>query len=799
MKKIALLVIVAACCIHLYAQQIAGNILHKKWDAYWITVPGATAHGYGVYHFRKTFQLSKKPGHFIVHVSADNRYKLYVNGTQVSFGPARADVYNWNFETVDIAAQLQQGNNTIAAIVWNFGEERQEAQISYQTGFILQGDSTDEAVVNTNNTWKGTQDKAYSPLQPDLIYTYYAAGPTEKIDYNSYPSGWQQAGYDDTKWQPAQQLFNGLPKGVFNYTLGWMLVPRPIPQMELTQQRLQSVRLSNGISVTDDFLQGAEKFTVPANTKISLLFDQSFLTTAFPVLQFSKGKNAVIDLSYAEGLYVNEDSNKNWRTENQKGNRNEIEGKHFVGTKDEIIANGGDNETFSPLAFRTYRYIKCDITTKDEPITINDLYGLYTGYPFQYNAGFSSDDPSLTKILETGWRTARLDAQETYSDCPYYEQLQYVGDTRIQALVSLYNSGDDRLVRNAISQIYNSLMPEGITLSRYPTANPQEIPTFSLIWIGMLHDYWMYRGDTAFIQSNLQASRMILNFFHHYQQADGSLRNVPYWIFSDWCGGKGWHNGIAPIGTDGSSAMLDIQLLMAYKTAAELEKQVGLQELSDKYEKAATLLKQTIQKSYWDESTHMYADTRDKNTFSQHTNTLAILTGVVNGNEATALAEKIMSDTTLSKASIYFRYYVHQAYNKAGLGNKYLDQLGVWRKNLEMGMTTWAEIDDINRTRSDCHAWGSSPNIELFRIVLGINSDAPGFKKVKIEPHLGYLKKASGFMPHPAGRISASYEYNEAAKKWNIVIMLPAHITGTFIWKAKEYTLQSGETKLLLQ
>jgi len=97
MKKIALAVILLLAAVQNYAQQIADNILHKRWKAFWIDVPGAAAHGYGVYHFRKAFKLAQKPAHFVVHVSADNRYKLYINGAQVSFGPARADVYNWNF------------------------------------------------------------------------------------------------------------------------------------------------------------------------------------------------------------------------------------------------------------------------------------------------------------------------------------------------------------------------------------------------------------------------------------------------------------------------------------------------------------------------------------------------------------------------------------------------------------------------------------------------------------------------------------------------------------------------------
>jgi hypothetical protein len=86
-------------------------------------------------------------------------------------------------------------------------------------------------------------------------------------------------------------------------------------------------------------------------------------------------------------------------------------------------------------------------------------------------------------------------------------------------------------MRNAINLIDNSRMAEGATLSRYPTANAQEIPPFSLWWIGMVHDYWMYRNDEAFVKSKLPGMRQVLWFFNKYQQADGSLKNLPYWNF----------------------------------------------------------------------------------------------------------------------------------------------------------------------------------------------------------------------------------------------------------------------------
>jgi len=129
-------------------------------------------------------------------------------------------------------------------------------------------------------------------------------------------------------------------------------------------------------------------------------------------------------------------------------------------------------------------------------------------------------------------------------DCPYYEQLQYFGDTRIQALVTLYNSKDDRLVENAIVQGDQSRLAEGVTMSRYPTAQTQIIPPFSLWWIGMVHDYWMYRPDTDFVKERLPGTRQVLSFFQKYQQPDGSLKGLPYWIFSDWVNSKDGKTGL---------------------------------------------------------------------------------------------------------------------------------------------------------------------------------------------------------------------------------------------------------------
>jgi len=776
----------------LYSQipnpSLPADLINKPWSGKWISVAGEPAKEFGVYHFRKIIELDKKPESYIVHISADNRYKLFVNGKLVCLGPARGDMYHWNFETVDLAPFLKDGVNILASVVWNFGDNVSPwAQMSHRTGFIVQGNSDAEKKAETDKSWKGIRNPAYT-LVSTTLNAFFVTGPGENIDGEKYPWGWETENFNDKDWKEAAEISQGLVGGLFyNYTEDWQLIARPIPAMDLIPQRIEKTRMSTGMNVPINFPHEISPFTIPANTKAVLLLDQGFETTAYPVFKISGGKNANIRLQYAEALY------EKGGNENSKGNRNEVENKVFKGYEDKIVSDGGSDRIYVPLWWRTFRYINLTIETKDEPLTVNDLYGIYTGYPFRMEADFEAKDhPEFNKILEVGWRSARLCAQETYTDCPYYEQLQYVGDTRIQALVSLYNSGDDRLMRNAITQIGYSHGLSGITQSRYPSSLAQFIPPFSMWWIGMLDDYYKYRGDEAFIKDKLPITRAILHFFESNQMPDGSLGNVPYWNFTDWA--TTWNDGIAPKTDNGHSSVLDLQLLLAYQTAGHLEKSFGLPDFVKLYSQKADQLKHLTKAIYWDSNREEFADTPDKKTFSQHANVLAILTGVVEGDGARKLMEKTLSDKSLTQATIYFKYYLHQALVKAGVGDRYVDLLDEWRNQLSRGLTTWAESPEP--TRSDCHAWGASPNIEFYRILLGIDSDAPGFSKVKIEPHLGNLTNVKGEIPHPAGKISASYSFENG--KWNIEIGLPKTITGYLVWKGKHIDLKGGINKFVL-
>jgi len=747
------------------------DLLTHSWSAKWVAPANVSLLDYGVYHFRRTFELPSRPASFVVHVTADNRYQLFVNGERVARGPARGDLFHWRYETVDIAPHLKAGKNVLAAVVWNFGEESAEAQLTYQTGFLLQGDTKAERIAETSKSWKCMRDDAYEPISGVKAVRpfYYAAGPSERVTAAKYPWGWEQPGYDDSSWPAAVEGKNGSPRDSVDAPSRWMLVPRSIPMMEDKPEKPVIVRAPEGAKLAG--------LRVPAHSKQRLLLDQTYLTTGYPELVVDHGRDATVSLRYAESLFL---PNKR-----DKGNRNEIAGKVFMGYQDIFIPDGGSKRMFRPLWWRTWRYIELTIETKDEPLVVDGLQATFSAYPFERKARFDAGSAELQKILDTGWRTARLCAHETYMDCPYYEQLQYVGDTRIQSLISLYMSGDARLMRNAIEQIDSTRTAEGATYSRGPSRLQQYIPPFSLWWIGMVHDYWMYQDDPQFVRRMLPGVRAVLSFFNRYQQSNGDLKSMPWWNYVDWT--DQWGRGIPP-----GSGPADMQLLLAYQWAAEMEAALGSNSQSQQYWFEARRLKNGLREAYWDASRKLFADNTERTKFSQQANALAILAGMVEGAEARSLFDRIANDNSLVQCSIYFRHYLHSAMNKVGEGDRYLDMLGEWRQMLARGLSTWAEKADP--TRSDCHAWGASPNYELFRTVLGIDSAAPGFKRVLIRPYLGKLTQVSGAIPHPKGEIAVKLALNNG--KLEAEVRLPSGVNGTFEWKGEKRELKAGANRL---
>jgi hypothetical protein len=510
-----------------------------------------------------------------------------------------------------------------------------------------------------------------------------------------------------------------------------------------------------------------------------VLLDQSHLTNAYFRMETSHGAGSKISVTYAEAL----------KDENGiKGHRDEIEGKSISGIVDRFQIDGGEKRRFQTLWFRTYRYVELKIETGDQALEIHSVGGLYTTYPYSLNAKFHSDLRWLEDMWQINWRVLRLCAWETYFDTPYYEQLQYIGDTRLQALLSLYMSGDDRLMRQAITHFDYSRIPEGITASRYPSDLGQYIPTFSLFWVAMVHDYWMHRDDDTYVDGLMPGIRNVLTWFENKVDATGLVGPLPWWPFADWT--EDWESGIAPGGSDGHSVLITLQFVYALQRAVELERAFDRPGEADRLQALIDSLSDAVRNKAYDAGRGLIRDSLEEATFSQHTNSMAILTGTVQGDDdRRTIMERILEDSTLTQAGYYFSFYIFEAMREAGLGERYIEQIAPWQDMLALGLTTTPEKPPPSRT--DSHAWAAHPNYGLLATVLGIRPAEPGFRSVVIAPNLGPLQQAEGKMPHPLGEIDVSVK-RVGPDGVHARISLPGGLQGIFEWRGETIRLNSG-------
>ena len=757
-------------------------------DAKWITALGAKEHSPQVASFRKVVSFDAQPAHYLVHVSADNRFQLYVNGQRVGDGPARGDRAHWRYETFDLRPFLERGENVIAARVWNFGDQSPAAQTSVRTAFLLWVDTAVRPTASTNAGWSARLESGWrANLQG------FPASPGESVDAKALDPKWNVLPLAGN-WPPAVPVVNPVlakdtDQSALDYT--WHLVPDMLPPMEYAPASAGHVIRSVGVQAGGF---PGQPIQIAAHTHASILFDRDTLTTAYPELLVGAGADAKIRLTYAEAL-VDE--------KGTKGNRNEVAAKHMdmAMLHDEFLPDGSPRCSYSPLWWRTWRFLQIDIDTGNQPLSLQGLSARFSAYPFQQKATFRSDDRELEKVWEVGWRTYRVNAHETHMDCPYWEQMQYAGDTRIESLIDYVVSGDDRLARQAIEALGDSVLPDGLTPSAYPSNGLQVIPPFSLLWIGMVHDYWMYRPDTELPRRELSVSRSVIAWFVAHQRQDGMLGKLPqngfaFWHFVDWSFG---YIGAPPEDEDGGSVPETLQFVAALRDAADLEDAVGDPARAGSYRENARRTAAAVYRLSWDDKRQLLADTPARRDFSQHANILGVMLDVIPAEKQRQVMETILADElagkpaypasqNLTAASYYFRFYLARAIDHAGMGDLYLKLLSPWKDMLHLGLTTWAETPEP--TRSDAHAWSAHPNYDLLTIVAGIRPDSPGFKRVRIAPHLAGLTTLDASMPHGEGTIDVSYRRTQEGIDANFT--LPAGLSGVLEWKGREFPLHPG-------
>jgi alpha-L-rhamnosidase len=738
----------------------------------------------GVFLFRKEFDIKEKSNSFVIHISADSHYRLYVNGVYIGNGPALGDIANWQYDTYDIAKNIIIGNNVIAVEIWNYNDTPW-AQITLRTALFIQGNSEKEEVVNTNNSWFFKPDVARTFLPHDEKSFPYmmGVGNGELFDAEKYDYNWKLPNYSNIGFLPAVALEKGMTKEQNKHQYYWSLIARPIPFMEEKNQKLSKIISVQNIKIDDNFLVGKSKITIPPNTECSIIFDQGRETTAYPVLQVSGGKKSKIKLIYAESFF-DEKLNK-YPVMTDKYNK-------IFGYSDIFLPSGNEKCEFSTLRFRTFRYIQLNISTSMESLTINEFSSIFTAYPFSKKGDFVCNDTVLNKIFEYGWNTARLCAHENYFDCPYYEQQQYFGDLNNSTPITASISGDAKLMKNAIFYGNSSRLNGDLTMCAYPSYENKIIPTFSLSWIDIINKYLLYTGDTVFVKQMFPGVNDVLNWFEKKLNNEGMLGVVPYWNFIDCTSEWRWDESIgdlcvAPCASTGNSAILTLQFIWGLQNASEIYLNCGVKAKSDSCIALAEKIKSATYKACWDKNKKLLFDCPTQKTFSQHTNILGILTGTIPESEWQDVLDKILTDKTLIQTSSQFHVYLHQAFQKCKRTGLFINHLDVWKKLIDDGFTTFPEYPYAN-TRSYIHAWNAYPTYEFLTIICGIKVMKPGFTEIEISPDLTGLQFAKGSLPTPFGLIETDYKILN--DKLFVQITIPNGIIANFIYKNKTYELK---------
>lgn len=783
----------AGACLIFCAMPAAGT-------ADWVSsVAGAeadAAHVGVALQFRRDFTLASVPRELNVRVSADQRFVLFVNGIRVAAGPSRGDLRAWRYAVIDVAPYLRRGSNVLAAQVWSDGRVAPVAQLSSgTTGFFLAAvDPQYARVLDTGPAWRVRLDPSRTvgsgmgQLIKQVGPIFYAAGGPETIEAASQAPDWAGARTTANGWQAATPALAGAAP--------WRMVADPLPA-----QRYRRVDSGRVVRLTG-IRRGAfprRAATVAAHSEVSLLIDAGRVLAAYPVLRTSGGAGANISVTYAEALY---DPAGRKRGEGGSwarfSDRARVDDGLALGLTDSFKPDGGKNR-FAPFWWRAWRFVELKVKTADQPLTLEGFDTYETGYPFEQRGRFVSDDAQLNEIWRIGWQTALFDAHETYMDTAYWEQLQYIGDARIQMLLSYDVAGDARLAVQAMDAFDSSRQIEGIPQSAWPEKNRNPIPPFALLWIGTMHDYWMRQPDTAPLLRNLAGMRSVLDWYAPYVRESGIVRPTPGWPFIDWrpeLNGVNRKDGKGP-----DSCVVTILYFGALQQAADLESALGNAARGAANLAQARRVRHGLETQCWSPERGLFADTPERSSYSQHANALAVLYDLVPKKDQIAVLDRISSPTGgidapagIVGTTFYFSHYLAEAYDHAGAADRYLPMMKSWRKLLDQHFTTWPENPDP--TRSDSHAWSAHPTSGLLAYVAGIKPASPGYAKVTITPHLGTLRRLDAALAHPSGLIETRYA--RTGRRLSATVTLPPGIRGEFRLEGEVRALRPGRNKLEL-
>lgn len=707
-------------------------------NAKWLSSPVAENDNV-LYRFKKTVHIDKTED-ITAYISADSRYKLYINDVYVCEGPCIGT--HKYYDEVNISSHIKNGENKIEAFVLYAGGSGLSCiQRRNRVAFIMEAFNDEKSIFLTDESWECALDKS------TVFYVSSYVHP------NCYPNEIYKS--KELEWHSTV-----IPPFDSGDELWGVL-----PAFDMDKNPLKVYIPSKGIPMSISRSDIDNNLRIKKGGKGYVIFGLDKLSVGFPEFEFEG--DAEVTVTYAESYRCSDSLEKKVRSDTNG---------EIVGASD--ILTVSKNFIYRPYMTKTARYIKVEVDAKSD-FEIKRADFLEYRYPLEILNNFECSDVVYNKIWNISINTLRNCMFDTYVDSPYYEMQQYSEDAYLEMMYTFMLSDDYRLPKKLITDFWQSQNYEGLQLAAAPMELKQIDPTFNFFWIIMIEKYILYTGDAETVKPMLAGVFAIIEWFGRYINKDGVVGVYKYGKFIDWV--KTWKNGFTIDDADKKpTSISSLMYLYVLKSAERLFRRFGKNGLADDMLYEYEQLKISVNKIFYDKENGMYKDTCDGG-YSEHSQIWAVLSGAVSGETAKQCIQNSRKEF-VNKCSYSYRYFRNRAYDKCNIEFDMDEFLQDWKTMLKLDATTWFEMP--GSSRSDCHGWSSVPIYEFTTKILGIQPNDDSFKSVTINPYFYNLEYAKGSVPTPFGKIDISWQKKD--NKYEVNVVSPKEIKKIIVLNGTE-------------
>lgn len=601
-----------------------------------------------------------------IHISADDYYKLYINGVFVTQGPAPGYPSHYYYNEIDVTNYLILGENTIAVHTYYQGLiNRVWVSADYRHGLVFDLTVDGKCIVESDESWKCAEHTGYIACGKIGYDTAYA----ENYDAGSPEYDFASPDFDDSGWK------NACFRQITDYTL----YPQPTKQLEIYDVKPQTL----------------------TRTDFGYRIDFGFEAVGYLTFRASGKRGDVLVLRYGEELNpdgsVRFDMRCNCKYE------------------EKFTLSGREGDRLSQYDYKAFRF--AEIHVPDSAYVQEDSIAFTVRhYPFREVKRYEGGNQRLAAIYKLCSDTIKYGVQECYVDCPTREKGQYLGDVTIAGIASVVLTDESSMMKKALENFaQSSFICKGL-MTVAPASLMQEIADYSLQFPFQVLWLYRYTGDKAFLEQMYPFVMNIYDYFAAYQNESGLIENVrAKWNMVDWPANLRDDYDFPlerPIGS-GCHNVLNAFYLAMLQHIDEIRAELGIQPIG-----ARERVREAYIRAFYNEKQKLFVDGVDSIHASFHSNAIALFAGVWTDEENKRAMIRLIEQKKLTCGGVYMAFFAGYALKQVGetaLMERLIADDAAWANMLAEGATTCFETwgKDQKWNTSLFHPWASAPVILL--------------------------------------------------------------------------------------